>query len=131
MGDEVIVADTHAWLWYYLDRAKLSAKAQDALSRNAFAISAISLWEVALLSERGRIVLGRAVEAFFRASVEDSGIELLPITPAVALRAAARDLDVLRDPADRLIVATALTTGAQLVTKDERIHRANVVAAIW
>ena len=63
-------------------------------------------------------------------ALQEAGIDLLPLTPAVAV-ASAQLGEFHGDPADRLIVATALTHGATLVTKDERIRQAGLVRTAW
>jgi len=127
---EVIVADTHAWLWWFADPSRLSGKATRALDEeDIVAISAISLCETAFLARRQRIDLIVDTFTFFERALEPEGTLLLPITPAIAI--AASGLDQLRDPADRLIVATALEHHARLVTKDARIRDAKVVETIW
>ena len=83
-----------------------------------------------MLAAAGRIELDRDPVTWMDDSLSAEGIELLPLTPAVA--AASAQLGALRgDPADRLIVATALTHGAALVTRDERIRASGVVKTVW
>jgi len=92
-------------------------------------VGAVSIWEVAFLAQRRRIDLRLASDEWFDRAFGGGEIQALPITPAIAIRAAA--LEQLRDPADRLIVATALEHHAPLITKDQRIRDANVVDTIW
>jgi len=90
----------------------------------------MTLWEIALLVSRRR-VLPELVDlaVWFDDVFQIPGTVLLPLSPTIAIRAAT--LAFLRDPADCLIVATALEHHAPLVTKDDRIRRANVVETIW
>lgn len=126
----MIVADTHIWLWSYKDRSLLSQRAVDALRKYTVVhVSAISIWEVAQAAHRRRVDLKLDAAAWFDVAFGGGEFEPLPITPAIAIRAAS--LEQLRDPADRLIVATALEHHAPLVTKDDRIRSANVVETIW
>jgi PIN domain nuclease of toxin-antitoxin system len=116
----VIVLDTHALLWAVADDKKLGRKTRQLIERRwgagEVAVSAISFWEAAVLQQRGRIVLPAAAEAW-RVDLLDNGLTELPITGAIAVRAV--DLgDLPLDPADRMIVATALIHRAQLVTAD-------------
>lgn len=126
----MIVLDTHTWIWWSRDKKMLSAPAVAAISRSsATAVAAISIWEVAFLARRRRIDLHLPSAEWFDVAFSGGEFEALPITPAIAIRAAS--LEVLRDPADRLIVATALEHHAPLVTKDDRIRNANVIDTIW
>ena len=83
-----------------------------------------------MLAARGRIELDRDPVAWMEASLEVERIELLPLTPAVAV-ASANLADFHGDPADRLIVATAITHGSKLVTKDRNISEAGIVKTVW
>lgn len=90
----------------------------------------MSCWELAALAARGRIELDRDAVRWMDESLERERIELLPLTPAVAV--ASTQLGALPgDPADRLIVATALTHGATLVTRDERLRASGLVKTLW
>lgn len=83
-----------------------------------------------MLVARGRITLDRDPVAWMEDSLAAERLELLPLTPAVAAASAALG-DFHGDPADRLIVATALVHGATLLTRDERIRAAGVVRTVW
>jgi PIN domain nuclease of toxin-antitoxin system len=127
----LIVLDTHAWIWLSSDPHKLGRAGRAALRRErSRGVAAISCWEVATLAALGRITLDRDPVAWMEESLQAEGLELLPLTPAVAAASAALR-DVHADPADRLIVATALTHGARLVTRDRRIRELAGVRTIW
>jgi PIN domain nuclease of toxin-antitoxin system len=127
----VIVLDTHVWIWLASDPERLSEPARRAIKRSkGMGIAAISCWELAMLAVRRRIELDRDPLAWIEDSLEASEIELLPLTPAIAV-ASAQLADFHGDPADRLIVATALTSGASLVTKDDRIASSGQIDVIW
>lgn len=127
----MIVLDTHAWIWLTSDPDKLGVAARAALhAERSKGIAAISCWEVAMLAARGRIELDRDPVTWMEASLQVEGIELLPLTPAVAT-ASVSLVDFHGDPADRLIVATAMTHGAALVTKDANIIGAKIVKTVW
>lgn len=126
----MIVADTHAWLWWLVEPSRLSPGASDALAEaDVVAIAAITLWETANLAQRNRVDLHVDTWTWFQKALAPGGTTVLPLTAAIAMTAAR--LGVLRDPADRLIAATALEHHARLVTKDGRIRDANVVDTIW
>ena len=127
----MIVLDTHAWIWLASDPARLGGAARKAIGRErSRGIAAISCWEVAMLAARGRIELDRDPITWMDDSLRAEDIELFPLTPAVAVASA--QLGAFRgDPADRMIVATALTHGAVLITKDERIREQGLVKTLW
>jgi len=130
MGNGVIVADTHAWIWSALESSRLSKRAAVAIEEaDVVYVASISIWEAAFLHHRGRIDVRVPIDDWLTNAFAKGTFIALPITPAIAIRAAA--LEQLRDPSDRLIVATALEHHAPLVTKDDRIRKANVVETIW
>lgn len=127
----MIVLDTHAWLWLASEPARLGRSGRAALRRDQVrGVAAISCWEVAMLAARGRIALDRDPVAWMEEALAAERLELLPLTPAVAATSAAL-ADFHGDPADRLIVATALVHGATLLTRDERIRAAGAVKTVW
>jgi PIN domain nuclease of toxin-antitoxin system len=129
---EVIVLDTHAWLWWAADRAKLPKKLQRRLSSaRELAISAISCWEVGMLVERGRLRLRGDTRMGIRDALSLDKLRVIPVTDAIAIEAGLLGPSFHGDPADRLIVATALDLCATLVTKDERIRRSKLVVTLW
>ena len=111
----------------------LSRDAASAIRRarrsDGVAISVITIWELALLFARGRIHGSGALETSIRELVE--GITVLPITPEIAALATQFPDDYPRDPADRIIGATARVEGLTLVTRDERIRRSPLVRTVW
>lgn len=127
----MIVLDTHAWIWLLSDPDELGRTGRAALRRDRVrGVAAISCWEVAMLAARGRITLDRDPVAWMEDALAAERLELLPLTPAVAAASAAL-ADFHGDPADRLIVATALTHGATLLTRDERIRESGTVKTVW
>ena len=127
----MIVLYTHAWIWAASDPARLGREARRLVARDKVrGIAAISCWEVAMLASRGRIELDRDPVTWMEDALVELGLDLLPLTPAVA--AASAQLGPIHgDPADRLIVATALTHGAVLVTRDARLRELGAVRTAW
>ena len=129
-----LVLDTHAWVWWVSKPEKLSRKQRSAIDRtrkrggDTLLLSVISAWEVALLVQGGRLRLPVQLEAWLDDATSIPGLEIAPLS--VPIIAGAARLTGLRDPADMLIVATALHHGAPLVTNDERIGDSGVVRAI-
>jgi PIN domain nuclease of toxin-antitoxin system len=117
--------DTHVWLWLMLANAELASNEQNAINRAAASgrlrIAAISVWEAALLASRGRVTLGRPLAQWIAEAVSAPGLSIEPLLPQVAVEAASLAETFHRDPADRLIVATARVANATLMTRDRRI----------
>jgi PIN domain nuclease of toxin-antitoxin system len=128
---EVIVVDTHAWFWWMTESSLLSANALRALTSNDLAISPMTIWEIAMLQDRGRLYLDAPPLEWIEEALTRSGTIVLPITTKCAVLAGTLRSNDLRDPADRLIVAAALQHGVPLVTKDGPIRRSEVVETIW
>jgi len=132
----VILIDTHVLVWINRSPEKLSRDARRAVERattaDAAAISSITLWELALLTLRGRIRLkAGTVRTFLDEMVQTPGLTVLEITAEVAALAAQFPADFPGDPADRLIAATARAHRIALVTSDERIQKSPLVQTIW
>lgn len=128
----MIVLDTHAWLWWVSAPANLGRAARRELGRaRDVGVPAICCMEVAMLVNRGRIELDRPTLRWLEDALQELGIDLLPLTPAVAAKAVDLGTDFPGDPADRLIAATAIVQSATLVTKDARIAASGVVRTLW
>jgi PIN domain nuclease of toxin-antitoxin system len=126
----VIVLDTHVWVWWLTTPRLLSKRAADAIAdARAIGIPAIACFEVANAVARGRMTLDRPVRSWLEVALLPEKVELVPLDPGIAARAA--DLEIHGDPADRLIVATAALLDAALVTKDDLIRRSRLVVTIW
>ena len=119
----MILLDTHALIWLDEGNPRLGVEARrridGALADDALAVSAITFWECAMLRAKGRIVLGMEM-ARWRAELLGYGLMELPVSGDLGI-AAAELPSFHGDPADRLIVATAIRESALLVTADERI----------
>ena len=116
-----------------IDSAKLSKPQlralEDSVRRHEpVAVSVITLLEIALLSSDGRLKLTQPLEAFFDAIQSSPAFRLLPLTSEIALEAG--NLSILRDPADRVIAATARVHRLRLVTTDQRIIESNTVTVV-
>ena len=115
----MIVLDTHIWLWWVnLERTRLkSSWIREIESSSLVGVSAISCFEVAWLERHGRIDLPCQRKEWFEKALSGSGIELLAITPEIA--GIAVDLpEHHSDPQDRLIIATAISFDALLISAD-------------
>lgn len=129
-----LVLDTHAWVWWLSKPEKLSRKQRSAIDRarkrggDTLLLSVISGWEVALLVQGGRLRLPVQLEVWLEQAMSIPGLEIAQLT--VPIIAGASRLTGLRDPADMLIVATALHHGAPLITNDGRIEESGLVQVI-
>lgn len=130
----MILVDTHVVVWLAFDKDQISRKARTAIDdarKNAdgLAISDITLLELATLAKKGRIRLNISLESFLR-EVESRFI-VLPITGRACARAIGFPATYPKDPADRIIGATALVEGLSLLTADRKIHRSRAIQTIW
>ena len=128
----MIVLDTHAWLWWVSGDRALGRNAEKQIrTAPRIGISAISCLEVAVAEARGRIVLDRPALSWLQDALALPRVELMPLTPAIAVRASRFGRDFPGDPADRVIVATALLESAALVTRDGKIRDYAGVETVW
>jgi PIN domain nuclease of toxin-antitoxin system len=126
--------DTHIWLWWITADARLPARVQAVLTglpgdQRPY-VSEISLWEVAMLVERGRIALRVSLERWLELASHPRSVRLVPITPAIAAATAALPSTFHRDPADRLILASCRVLAVPLLSQDDRILRSRL-ATRW
>ena len=121
-GRSLLLLDTNALLWIRLGDDRLGSLASREIERawqsDELAVSAISFWEVAMLVDKGRIKLASDVRAWRHENLE-AGVVEIPVDGEIGIRAVGL-ANFHADPADRLIVATALA-GHRLVTSDRRI----------
>jgi PIN domain nuclease of toxin-antitoxin system len=128
----VIVLDTASWIWLASDPKRFSAAARRALaSASERLVSAISVWEVAMLVAKRRIQLDRPVDQWVDVALGLPGVRLAMLEPSVAIRSTRLPGPFHPDPCDRIIVATALERGAAVLTPDERIRSYPHVHSIW
>ena len=123
--------DTHILLWWHGDRGRLSREQQDVIAAagadSPLEVSDISLWEVAMLYSLGRIRLTLPLREWLDKAVAAPLVRRHGISPAVAAEVASLPDSFHRDPADRILVATARVLGATLLTRDRRIAEAEMV----
>ena len=130
----MILLDTHVVVWLAFDQAQLSKNARAAIddarqNGDGLGISDITLLELAMLSSKGRIRLNISLESFLR-EVEARFI-ILPISGRACVRALGLPAAYPKDPADRIIGATALVEGLPLLTADSHIRRTKALHTIW
>ena len=131
----MIVLDTHAWIWFASKPQALSKRARKAVDaavkeKNVL-VSSISLWEVALLVKNKRLKLSMDVLDWIAKSENLPFIQFIPVSNSIAVKSVNLPPPLHPDPADRIIIATALSIGAPLVTKDKKIAAYSHVKTIW
>jgi PIN domain nuclease of toxin-antitoxin system len=134
-GHEMIVADTNVIIWDALRPEKLSPKAKKAI-RKANALDGIifceiSLWEIAMLMKKGRLSVDVDYQEFIKLVSDSNNYIFKGITPQIAELSTQLFSDANKDPADRIISATAIVEKANLVTSDKMLRRSKKVHTIW
>lgn len=117
--------DTHVWIWLQEADKQLPLPAVRMLEavqaeRKLFA-SAISVLEIAQLESKGRVQLTLNIREWLEQSFTDDGIQLLPLSPEIAVASTRLPGNLHRDSADRILVATARIEGLTLLTQDARL----------
>jgi len=130
----VILVDTHVVVWLAFDQDQISTKGRTAIDNarrngDGLAIADITLLELATLVSRGRIQLDISLESFLQ-EVEARFV-VLPISGRACVRAIGLPAAYPKDPADRIIGATALVEGLSLLTADREIRRSKALQTIW
>lgn len=126
--------DTHIWVWWMLGDERLSAGEVDALDRlppeDRPLLSEISLWEVATLVDLGRITLRESLTSWLRTAASPATVALQRLSPEIMEEMNRLPANFHRDPADRIIVATARSLARPLATRDGKITSTNLVK-VW
>ena len=128
-----ILLDTHILVRWFTVPARLSREQTRILNeairrRETVALCAISLLEIAILPPEGPLRMRRSLDELFGDLESSPVFRILPLTIEIAKEVSF--LGILRDPADRVIAATARVHGLRLLTSDQRIIASNVVSAI-
>ena len=120
--------DTHLWLWFQEgDRDRIEPALIEEIDRwqrqGKVFVSDASVWEIALLVARRRILLSTAPEDWMRTGTEDGGFRLLELSTEVLVESTRLPGELHRDPADRMLLATAMVHDLTLVTRDKAMVR--------
>ena len=131
----MILLDTHALIWWRDDSGKLSKNALAAVDKEAkngtVSISAFSFWEIALLVEHHRLTLPSDLQTWMAAIEAINGMKFIPVDHQIAVASVQLPVGLHKDPADRILVATAMLLNIPIVTADQKMHAYPHVRTIW
>lgn len=123
----MIILDTHILVWYISDPKKLSTKLKKTIEteikKSEILVSSISIWEIYMLVKKGKLTLSLDVDSWIE-QIEQSGVfRFIPVDNQIAAKSVKLNSSFHEDPADRIIMATALHLGAKLLIGDEKISK--------
>jgi len=129
----MIVLDTCAIVWDALDESQLTPKAKNAIEchESELVICDISIWEIAMLIKRKRLVVDFPASGFISLLLQSRNFDIQDITPEIAELSVNFGSQINNDPADRLIAATSVLRNAPIITADQNLRDATVVETIW
>jgi len=132
-GTIVVILDTHAWLFWIDNNLDLLGKNALELIQNesVLGVSVISCWEIGMLVNKQRIALNRDVQDWIDLALKYPKIEIVDLSPQIAILSTRLPGDFHGDPADRIIVASALKNNCPLISKDKQINNWGHVKTIW
>ena len=130
----MILLDTHVWWWSLSEPEKLSKGAMRIIKKTTpdqRAIASISIWEFAMMACRKKIEMKITPDEWLSYALDKTGIRVFEINSKIAIDVCNLPGDFHKDPADRLIVATARVNNLTLITKDEKILKYSHVKTVW
>ena len=131
----MILLDTCAIIFAALKPEQLGRDASSEIfgagAGRSLACSDISLWEIAMLVSRGRITISADPREFIARTLLAFRLDVLPITPDIAVMAADDRLFIHKDPADRIIASTSLHAGIPLITCDVNLRSVQNLKTVW
>jgi len=132
----MIILDTHVLVWWVSNPEKLSDKAQKLIGRDAkkvneILVSSISVWEICMLIKKNRLKLTMDTDTWIEKIEQITFLQFIPVDNKIAEQSVNLHGIFHNDPADRMIIATALNYGAVLITSDRKILNYPYVQSIW
>ena len=123
---ETLLLDTHCWLWTQAGNTeKFSRQGRRLIDKATqsgdLRVSVISVWEIGMLEAKGRLALKMSCTEWVNQALATPGLSLLLLTSEIAIESSRLPGEIHADPADRILIATARITGAQLLTADQRL----------
>ncbi len=118
----MILLDTHIWYWWVSGQRRLSARQAKALTdSDQVVLSAISVWEFCTKAASGKMILDRPIEAWLERSLDNPRLTVIPVTYEIVVESSRLPGEFHKDPADRMIVASARVMDLDLLTADKKI----------
>jgi PIN domain nuclease of toxin-antitoxin system len=131
----MIALDTHALVWWASGDSQLSRPARDAIEVEAgegeILVSAISAWEVAMLAKAGRLALTMDAAEWLETVAQVPAVRFVPVDVHISVHSVDLPGAFHKDPADRIIVATARHDSVPLITADLKIRDYPHVQTLW
>lgn len=126
MPDRALVLDTHVWVWVVEGRRDVMSDAvietiEQGAAAGELVVSAISIWEVAMLEAKGRLTFAQPIEDWVSQASRAPGLRVYELTSEIAIASTRLPGEPHGDPADRIIIATARALGARVVSADRHI----------
>jgi PIN domain nuclease of toxin-antitoxin system len=129
-----LLLDTHAWIWWVQGSPELPKSLRvvvdQAASEQNLLVSSFNVWEFAVLVRKGRLKLTVDARSWLELAMQFHGVQFIDVSPSIAFESQQLEW-THQDPADRLIVATALEWKATLVTKDTIIQDFFGAQSLW
>ncbi len=131
----MILLDTHALLWWLKGVKRLSKRASSLIAKEQqhgdLAISAISVWEICLIVKAKRLVLHTDIDVWLADLAAVPNLQIISVDSHIAKTSVFLPDWPHKDPADRIIVATALRLDVPIITADSKIRAYSYVQTIW
>lgn len=131
----MILLDTHILLWLLDNPEKLTKKAKASINKarrqKQLLVSSITVWELSFLIKKQRLKLTMDLDSWLNLVYKVGYIKFIPIDNRIAQKSVFLSEPLHKDPADRIIIATALQNGAKLVTSDKRILKYPFIQSVW
>lgn len=118
----MILVDTHIWYWWVSGEKRLSIAQATALAEaDRVGLSAISVWELCTKIANGKMSLDRPIEAWLEAAIDNPRLTVIPVTYEIVVESSRLPGEFHKDPADRMIAASARVMDVELVTADQKL----------
>lgn len=131
----IILIDTQVLIWYVTSSDSISNRAKRLIDKQKkdglIYVSSISIWEIALLTQKGRLNLSTDVDSWVKKVEALTFLRFIPVDNEIALKSVTLPGNLHSDPADRIIIATANLLGATLITSDQKIRKYKLVKTSW
>ena len=131
----MIILDTHVLIWLLSNPEKLSKKAEAEINKSIatkdIGLSTISIWEICMLAKKNRLKLTMDLLSWIDKIEELPFLRFIPVDNKIAIKSVQLNDKLHQDPADRIIIATSLISGARLITSDRKIRQYKGVVTVW